>query len=179
MDNFHQLAVNRRSIRRYKDTPLDAEQVKLIIEAGLLSPTSKSSRAWQFVVVDDHEMLERMSSCKPAAANAIGRCSLAVVVAIDAEKTEAWIEDGSVAATMMMMQAADLGIGSCWIEIRDRYMEDGTPSQEYLQELLGIPDTCPIVCVVTFGIADEERKPQDVSKLRWEQVHIDRWQEKQ
>ena len=176
MDNFHQLAVMRRSIRKYSDRQLDAEQVKLILEAGLLAPTSKSSRAWEFIVVDDHDMLEKMSQCKPAGAAPIGRCAMAVVVAVDAEKTEPWIEDASVAATMMMLQAADLGIGSCWIQVRDRYMADGTPSQEYIQELLEMPDTLPVVCVLTFGYPAEERKPQDTDKLLWERVHIAKWQ---
>lgn len=166
----------RRSIRKYSDRQLDAEQVKLILEAGLLAPTSKSSRAWEFIVVDDRDMLEKMSQCKPAGAAPIGRCAMAVVVAVDAEKTEPWIEDASVAATMMMLQAADLGIGSCWIQVRDRYMADGTPSQEYIQELLEMPDTLPVVCVLTFGYPAEERKPQDTDKLLWERVHIAKWQ---
>lgn len=175
MENFHQLAQRRRSIRKYTEQPLDAEQVKLILEAALMSPTSKSARAWQFVVVDDKETLQKLSECKPLGAAPIGRCTMAVVVAVDPSRTEPWIEDASVAATMMQLQAADLGIGSCWVQIRDRYMADGTPSQEYIQELLGMPDTMPVVCVVTFGYPDEERKPQDTSKLLWEQVHINRW----
>lgn len=176
MDNFHDLAIKRRSIRRYTDQPLDADQVKLILEAGLLAPTSKSARAWQFIAVDDRDTLAKLSECKPMGAAPIGRCAMAIVVAIDVEKTEPWIEDASVAATMMLLQAADLGIGGCWIQIRDRYMADGTPSGEYIQELLGIPETMPVVCVVTLGYPDEERKPQDTSKLLWERVHIGQWQ---
>lgn len=175
MENFHKLVINRRSIRRYEDRQLEAEQVKLILEAALMAPTSKSARAWEFVVVDDREMLEKMSQCKPMGAAPIERCAMAVVVSVDVEKTEPWIEDASVAASYMQLQAADLGIGSCWIQIRDRYMADGTPAQEYIQELLGMPDTMPVVCVVTFGYPAEERKPQDTSKLLWERVHIGRW----
>ncbi len=121
-------------------------------------------------------MLARLCECKPLGATPIARCAMAVVVTVDAEKSEPWIEDASVAATMMMLQAADLGVGSCWIEVRDRYMADGTPSQEYVQELLEIPETMPVVCVVTFGYPAEERKPQDTEKLLWEQVHIAKWQ---
>lgn len=179
MENFHDLVVNRRSIRHYADTPIDADKVKLILEAGLMAPSSKSARAWHFIVVDEKEKLQAMSECKPAGALPIAKCSLAVIVAIDAEKTEPWIEDASVAATFMQLQAADLGIGSCWIQIRDRYMDDGTPSQEHLQEMFSIPDTMPIVCVLTFGIPDEQRKPQDTSKLKWEQVHIEKWDPRQ
>lgn len=170
--DFHQLLIERRSIRRYTSEKIDPEAVKLILEAGLLAPTSKSSRAWQFVVVEDEDMLTRLSECKAMGAAPIGRCPLAVVVAVDSTATEPWIEDASVAATMMMLQASALGLGSCWIQIRDRFTADGTPSNEYVQEALGIPETCPIVCIMTFGHKDEERKPQDLEKLKWENVHI-------
>ena len=53
-----------------------------------------------------------------------------------------------------------------------RFTADGTPSEEYVQELLGIPETCPVVCVLTFGHKDEVRKLQDLEKLKWENVHI-------
>lgn len=61
--SLHDLLVERRSIRRYTDEKIDPDHVKLILEAGLLAPTSKSSRAWQFIVVEDREMLERLSAC--------------------------------------------------------------------------------------------------------------------
>ena len=170
--DFHQLLIERRSIRRYTSEKINPESVKLILEAGLLAPTSKSSRAWQFVVVEDEDMLTRLSQCKAMGAGPIGKCPLAVVVAVDATATEPWIEDASVAATMMMLQASALGLGSCWIQIRDRFTADGTPSNVYVQEALGIPETCPVVCIMTFGHKDEERKPQDLEKLKWENVHI-------
>lgn len=172
MESLHELLVKRRSIRRYKDQPLDAEAVKLILEAGLMAPTSKNSRTWQFVAVDDKEMLQRLSQCKSAGAMPVGKASLAVVVAVDATKSEAWIEDASAAASYMQLQAADLGIGSCWVEVRDRYQSDGTPANEYVQELLGIPEEISVVCILTFGYPDEERKPCDTTKLHWENVHI-------
>ncbi len=175
MDNLHELLVNRRSIRRYTDEPIDPEQVRLILEAGLLAPTSKSSRSWQFIAVEDKEMLERLSQCKPAGAAPIGKCTLAVVVAGDPSASEPWIEDASVAAAYMQLQAADLGLGSCWIQVRGRFAADNTPSDEYVSELLGIPENYPVLCILTFGHKNEERRPQAIDKLLWEKVHIGSW----
>lgn len=175
MNSLHDLIVSRRSIRRYTDRQLSADDVKLIMEAALMAPTSKSSRSWQFILVDDADKLEKLALCKPMGANAIAKCSLAVVVAADPTKSDPWIEDASVAASYMQLQAADLGIGSCWIQIRGRYTADDVPSEEYVQELLGMPDTLPVVCIITFGYANEERKPQNTEKLLWEHVHIDSW----
>lgn len=172
MNYLHNLLINRRSIRRYTEQPIPADDVKLILEAGLMAPTSKNARAWQFVAVEDKEMLERLSQCKPAGAMPIAKATLAIVVAVDASVSEAWIEDGSIAASYMQLQAADLGLGSCWIEVRDRYMADGTPSNEYVQDLLGIPEQISVLCVITFGYKNEERRPCDPAKLKWENVHI-------
>ena len=121
MENLHNLLVCRHSIRKYTDQQVKPEDVQLILEAALLSPTSKSSRSWQFIVVEDKGVLVRMSECKPAGAMPLKGCAFAVVVCADPAKSDAWIEDASIAAEMMQLQAADLGIGSCWIQIRDRY----------------------------------------------------------
>lgn len=175
MENFHNLIINRRSIRRYTDQPIDPDAVKLILEAGLMAPTSKSSRSWRFIVVEDKEMLEKLSQCKPKTALSVGRAQLAIVVAVDMEKTNAWIEDGSVAAAYMQLQASDLGIGSCWVQVRDRYGEDGLPAEEYVQQALGIPDTVSVLCILSLGYKAEERKPIDPEKLLWENVHVGKW----
>lgn len=175
MENFHDLLVNRRSIRHYTSEPISAEDVKLILEAGLLAPTSKSSRSWQFIAVDDRSMLDRLAQCKPMAAVPIERCALAVVVAADPTLSDPWIEDASIAAAYMQLQAADLGLGSCWIQVRGRFTADNIPSEEYVQELLGIPETISVLCIMTFGHKGEERKKVDTSKLLWEKVHIGTW----
>ncbi len=177
MNNLHELLVNRRSIRRYTPETLKPEEVQLILEAGLLAPTSKSSRPWQFIVVEDRDMLTRLAECKEAGAAPIARAALAIVVAADPTLSDPWIEDASIAAAYMQLQAADLGLGSCWIQVRDRYRTDGVSANEYIQELLGLPETLPVVCVMTFGHKDEERRPVDTSKLLWEKVHIGQWKE--
>jgi len=66
MENLRDLLLSRHSIRRYTDQPLDAVQVKTILEAGLLAPSSKNARSFQFVAVEDAAVLERLSECKPS-----------------------------------------------------------------------------------------------------------------
>ena len=175
MENFHELIINRRSIRKYTDEPISPDDVKLILEAGLMAPSSKSSRSWQFVVVEDREMLQHLGECKSNYATSIARAPLAIVVTADPAKSDAWIEDASVAATFMQLQAADLGLGSCWVEVRDRYRDDGMSAEEYVQASLGIPETMPVVCIISIGHKDEERRPLDPAKVLWENVHVGKW----
>ena len=177
MENFHELLFNRRTIRRYTQQPVDPDQVRLIMEAALMSPSSKSVRPWQFVVVEDKEMLERLSHCKPNYATSIASAPLAIVVTADITKSDAWIEDASIAAMLMQLQAQDFGLGSCWVEIRERFREDGVPAEEYVREVLGIPEQFAVLCVITIGHKDEERKPINPEKLLWEKVHIGSWRQ--
>jgi nitroreductase len=175
MENFHELLINRRSIRRYTPQPIDSEQVKEILEAALMSPSSKSVRPWQFVVVEDKAMLEKLSHCKSNYATSISSAPLAIVVTADTTKSDAWIEDASIAAMLMQLQAEDFGLGSCWVEVRERFGDDGVPAEEYVREALGIPEEFGVLCIISIGYKDEQRKPINPDKLLWEKVHVGRW----
>lgn len=175
MENFHDLVLHRRSIRKYTSQPVSPEHVKLILEAALTSPSSKSSRSWQFVVVENQEMLQKLEQCKPVYATSIAGAPMAVVVCADMTKSDAWIEDASCAAIIMQLQASDLGLGSCWVEVRGRFREDNEPSEDYVRELLGIPEQFGVLCIVSIGHKAEERKDIDPAKLQWEKVHVGSW----
>ncbi|ROS83000.1 NAD(P)H nitroreductase [Muribaculaceae bacterium Isolate-042 (Harlan)] len=178
MTSFHDLITNRRSIRRYTDEEISAEDVKTIMEAALMAPTSKSSRPWQFVIVEDAARLEALSKCKETGAMPIAKAPLAIVVAVDVEASDPWIEDAAIAATFIQLQAQDLGLGSCWIQIRGRYTDRDLESETYVQNVLDMPDTILPVAIITIGHPAEEKKPQNLEKLLWEKVHINEWKER-
>lgn len=175
MKTFHDLIVQRRSIRHFTAEPIAADDVKTILEAGLLAPTSKSTRSWQFIAVEDADMLTRLSECKESGASSVARCSLAIVVTADPEATDPWIEDASIAASYIQLQAEDLGLGSVWIQVRNRFRADGQSAEEYVREQLDMPERWPVLCIIAIGHKDEERKPANTDKLLWEKVHIGRW----
>ncbi|MBD5233475.1 MAG: NAD(P)H nitroreductase [Bacteroidales bacterium] len=173
--DLHELLLRRHSIRRYTDKPIDPEDVKTILEAGLLAPSSKNARSWQFVVVEDRDTLIRLSECKPAYATSIKDAMLAVVVTSAPAESEAYIEDASVAAIFMHLQAEALGIGSCWVQVRGRLSADGEPSEDVVRDILAIPHEMTVECIMTFGYSAETRKPVDPAKLKWEKVHLGSW----
>ena len=69
MSKFQNLLIQRRSIRKFKDDLLQPEETEMILKAALLSPTSKNSHSWQFIVVEDKEMLQKLANCKPHGSN--------------------------------------------------------------------------------------------------------------
>lgn len=172
---LHELLLKRHSIRRYKDEPVDADSVRLVLEAALLAPTSKNKRPWQFVVVENRETLDRLATCKDFGTKPIATAAFAVVVVVDSSLSDCFVEDTSIAAAYMQLQATDLGLGACWIQVRNRFTADGTPAEDIVRETLGIPEMLTVECIVTVGHPDEERRPVDPEKLLWEKVHIENW----
>ncbi len=170
--DFKDLVCVRRSYRKFTSEEVDPEAVKTIIRAALMSPTSKTRRAWHFIVVDDRLDIEKIADAKDAGAQLLKGAPLAIVVLGNPQENDCWIEDGSIAAISMQYQAEELGLGSCWVQMRDRGLSDGTSADEVLRGILDIPDEMCVLCVLAVGHKAEERKPQDEEKLKWENVHI-------
>lgn len=175
MTTFKDLVQLRRSHRKFTTEEIDADDVKLIIRAGLMSPTSKGQRAWQFVVVDDPLAIEKLSDAKDMGSQFMKGAPLAVVVLGDPMQNDCWVEDGAIAAISMQYQAEELGLGSCWVQMRGRGLADGTSADEVIRGVLGVPDNLNVLCVLAIGHKADERKPQNEDRLKWEQVHINQY----
>lgn len=170
--DFKDLVQKRRSIRKFTNEELTEDQVYNLMRAALMSPSSKSSRCWEFVVVDDADTLSAIAHCKSAGAEFIEGAPLAVVVMADPTVSDVWIEDASIASYSIQLQAEDMGLGSCWAQIRNRCMEDGTPADEALHKLLSLPANFEVLSVIGVGHKAMERQPQNEEKLKWEKVHL-------
>ena len=104
--NYQQsIFLKRRSCRKFTDEQIDPNQVKAIVEAGLLAPTSMNRRPCQFTLVDDKELLEKLSQCKPHGADLIAGCALAIVVSANPSVSDVWVEDASIASSYIQLQA--------------------------------------------------------------------------
>ncbi len=172
MSKFQDLLIQRRSIRKYTEDLLQPEETEMILKAALLSPTSKNSHSWQFVVVEDKEMLQKLSNCKPHGSNFVANCALAVVVLGNPLVSDVWIEDASIASFAMQLQAEDIGVGSCWVQVRERQFDENITAADYVRNALEIPMPYEVLSIIAFGKKEKERKPNDVEALLWENVHI-------
>ena len=172
---FKDLVQLRRSHRKFTAEEIDADDVKLILRAGLMAPTSKGQRAWQFVVVDDKTDLEKLSDAKDMGGQFLKDAPLAIVVLGDPMQNDCWVEDGSIAAISMQYQIEALGLGSCWIQMRGRGLSDGTSADTVIQGVLDIPENLSCLCILAVGHKADERKPQNEDKLKWENVHLNKW----
>ena len=177
MNSFAELIKNRRSVRQFTEEKITAEDVELILKAALLSPTSKNCRAWKFILIEDKEMLRLLSLSKTSGVAFIENCALGIVVLSDPLKSAAPIEDASIAATFIQLQAEDLGLGSCWVQIAGRETAGGQESEQYIRDLLNIPYNYGVNCIIALGHKAKFGKPHDEDNLLWENVFIEQFKE--
>ena len=90
-------------------------------------------------------------------------------------KSDVWIEDASIASTLIQLQAEELGIGSCWVQVRGRYGENGESAEDFVRELLNIPLPMQVLAIIALGHKAETKTPFDPEKAAWEKVHIGQW----
>lgn len=176
MSQFAELIKGRRSTRKFTEELLTPEQVETILKAGLMAPSSKRSNPWQFIVVEDKQMLEQLSQCKEHGGMFLSGCALAVVVIANVMESDVWIEDASIASIYMQLQAEELGLGSCWCQVRCRVTGEEMESNEYVRRLLDIPYQMDVLSIIGFGHKAQERKPFDEAHLQWEKIHLAKYQ---
>ncbi len=175
MNSFSELIAVRRSHRKFTDEPVSEEDLKCILRAGLMAPSSKGLHSSEFIVVKEPRTLARLSQCKAVGSDFLIGAPLVIAVAANPEVSDVWIEDASVAATMMLLQAEDLGLGACWVQSRERKDAEGRSTEENVCHLLGVPEGKRVVAIVAVGHKGMERKPQNEERLKWAQVHQETW----
>ncbi len=151
----------RRSVRSYQDRDLEKEKLEKVLEAGRLAPSAKNQQAWKFVVVQDKATRQALAE---AAAGQDFVCEAPVViaaVALDPERimscgVPAYAVDLAIAVDHMSLQAAALGLGTCWI---------GAFEQERVKEILRIPVQAKVVSLLPLGYPADSPRPKNRKAL--------------
>ena len=169
--DFTQLIEKRRSIRKYTSGAISEENIKKIVRAGLLAPSSRNLKSAEFIVIKDREVLKKLKGVKSAGSGFLDQAAFAVAVIGDSEKADAWIEDCSLALIYMQLAATELGIGSCWIQCRLRQSSiENVSSEQYAREILGFADNFKLEAIMSFGMPDEEKPP--CTQISEDKIHI-------
>ncbi len=169
--DLYDVILKRRSIRNYTSEEIPEEKLRRIIEAGLLAPTSRNRKPCEFYVIGDKAMLKSLSEIKPAGGAMLKDCAAAIAVLGDSDKSDTWIEDSSVALSYMQLMATDLGIGSCWCQIRLRGSSSGSDAESCVRGLISAPDYYRIVGILALGMPENEPAPHSAEDADWSKVH--------
>jgi nitroreductase len=148
--NFLELATNRYSVRKYEAKKVEEEKLLQILEAGRVAPSAKNRRPIKLIVVQQEEGLTKLKKGTniydaPLAIIACGDINAAAVRPADGRSLVD--VDTSIVTDHMMLQAVDLGLGTCWICAFD---------PEIIKKEFNIPDHLEPINILAIGYASGE-----------------------
>ncbi len=158
--NVTEAIVSRRSIRSFKKQRIESEKLRAILEAARLAPSARNEQQWLFIVIRQPETLKKLAfACdnqqQVAEADAAICCCIPDADQLTEPNRFLRHQDIAIANAFMMLQATELGIGSCWI---------GSFNENKLRAHLRIPDSIAIHSLLALGYPHytpppTERKP--------------------
>ena len=166
MGSFQELCQKRRSIRKYTNLPVEQEKIDYMLRCALMAPSSKRTNPWEFIVVRDEAKLRQMAGCRTYGSQMFDTAMAAIVIALDTSLSDAWMADGAIAAEHILLAAEEQGLGACWCHVYCR-----EASEQLIKSLCAIPEDKTVLCVISLGYKDEERKDYDLAKLKYEKIH--------
>ena len=169
---FMSLVQQRRSIRKFEKKPVETDKLNTLIEIALRSPSSRGFNPWEFIIVTDPELLNRLSRAKPHGSSFLRNAPLGIVVCADPEKSDVWVEDCSIASAFLLLAAESLDLGGCWIQIRERMHSDDVASETHVAGLLNIPDGYKVESIIAIGYPAEKLRSHDKSELGYEKISV-------
>lgn len=153
----------RRSTRKFLPTPVERERLERVVEMALQAPSSRNSRSTRFMIVQNPDLLEKMSRMRDYGSAFMKDAAAAILVMGDKRATDLWIDNCAISATTLQLAVVDEGLASCWVHVNDRPClqaePDGRKADDYLRELLDLPEHYGILCAVALGYSDFEPKP--------------------
>jgi nitroreductase len=163
MDVFTAIS-QRSSVRAYKATDVEEDKLKKILEAGRLSPSASNRQEWKFIVVRDKETKKKLANAA-FGQTFIGEAPVVIVAcgteskAIMACGQPAYTVDVSIACAFMILQAYELGLGTCWI---------GAFKEDEVKKILEIPEEVRVVAMTPLGYPDQppsQKSRKDLNQI--------------
>ena len=153
----------RKSVRDFLDRPVEREKILMCLEAARLAPSASNSQPWRFIVVDDRQLKDKLCKAAFGGLYSINSfCKMApVIVVVISEKskfltriggmfrgTKFYLIDIGIAGEHFVLQAEDLGLGTCWI---------GWFNEKAVKSILNIPQHKKIDILIALGYYDREK----------------------
>ena len=160
----------RRSIRAFEPAPLSDGDLQEILTAAMYAPSAGDEEPWQFLVIDDRALLQRIPSVHPHAGMA-PQAAAGILVCGDLRLERYggfWVQDCAAAVQNMLLAAHDLGLGSLWTGIHP--VADRVSG---FQQLFSLPaEVIPFALVLVGKPAQTRPTPE---RFQTDRVHRNVW----
>jgi nitroreductase len=149
--NFDELLRTRRSVRKFKNKPIEKERLDEILDSIKLAPSAKNLQSYEVFVLEGQARKDEMAKACFDQAHVSGAAAVLVFCADSSRggtgKAGFYATlDATIATFTAMLKAWDLGIGSCWI---------GKFNDDEVRKALGLPDNLAPIAVLPLGYPDE------------------------
>lgn len=158
---------NRTSVRSYSDKPVSVETLTLLVKAGMAAPTGMNRQPWEFLVIQDKEIMAKLAADLPYA-KMLKEAQAAIIVIGNPEKSDYWYLDCSAATENILLAAHSLGLGAVWTA---GYPYDSNMNK--IASALSIPLPYRPLCLIPIGYPKGENKPKD--KWNPAKLHLNNW----
>lgn len=168
--------MSRRSIRKYKQQPVEQEKLRQILECGINAPNGQNKQSWEIRVVNQ-EYISELDSLNRSLAIAKGAdeskirhasygAPVMIFIANDTTYDFSQVDCGLLGANMILT-AESLGLGSCCLGGIARTMKQ--PEAESLLKRLDLPENYNLLYAISFGYPDESpaAKPRKAEKIKF------------
>ncbi|HUT14628.1 MAG TPA: nitroreductase family protein [Anaerolineae bacterium] len=136
----------RRSVRLYRDDPVPRELIERVLDSARWAPSAVNSQPWHFIVVQDSQRRSALAKTTGFAGvvsqGHVAKAPVLVALCGDERRSAWYVHDCCLASQNLMLAAAALGLGTCWI---------GAFDEERAAEVLGVPDKIRVVGLITIG----------------------------
>jgi len=164
---FSELVLKRYSCRKYKSIPVEREKIIRCIESARVSPSACNSQPWQFVIVDEPQLKQKVAQAATAgiykSSGFIAGAAAVIVVLADRggflsrvgsliRNTRFYLIDIGIICEHIVLQAAEMGIGTCYV---------GWFNEKSVKKVLNIPGKFEIPVIIAMGYPDDSYKPKD------------------
>jgi nitroreductase len=178
---FSDVVKGRRSIRKYQDRSIPDSEVEILVDLARHAPSSMNGQPWHFVIVKNSESKAALAAiknrfCPPEKqayqADFIRTAPLIIVICVERSRSFGReIENGIIAASIIMLGAQSRGLGSVYMSA---YLSEEPKLSEAIRKELGIPEAFAPISMLPLGHPDEIPKPKELRPLR-EIIHLDRF----
>lgn len=168
MDSRLTAIFRRRSVRAFTGAAIAAADLQALLEAGMAAPSARNLQPWHFVVVTDRRQLEQLAEIHPYG-KMLANAGAAIAVCGDTTASpDFWIQDCSAATENILIAAAMLGLGTCWLGMHPRAERVAA-----VRTFLAIPEQFGILSLIAVGVPAELPEPR--TQYDGSRVHHGRW----
>jgi len=164
----------RRSIRSYLADDVEDEKLSEILKAAMFSPTSRGRRPWEFIVVKNDVMKKALSEASPYA-SFVKDAPVTIIICYDTDMGIRFREDASISAAHIHLEVVNQGLGTCFVQVADAAEGIHGNAEDYVKELLKIPDRYRVQCMMPVGYPAKELPEHSDSEFDKAKIHREKF----